>query len=214
MRTLIGTIALAAFGIFFLSFLMLNMWGGVVGGVWLAVLGEWLLIVYGVLLIIVMPWAWTIANLPGMWLAGLGFILIERSATSSRSFVALVGFVIAAWGAGLDVLWVYFVFVEFSAQIDQESAIPYLLWGYSTTMAPLGFMASKEQPATIGLSLGVLLAALAYGVLVFLYALDCPPRTMLVALGVLAVAEATFATAFGVAMMPKVDRPTSDNSFV
>ena len=70
-------------------------------------------------------------------------------------------------------------------------------------MAPLAFMASKEPPDSTGTSLGLMLAVVAYALLLILHFLGAERLIMVLSLGVLAVLEAGFAIALATANTPR-----------
>jgi len=47
--------------------------------------------------------------------------------------------------------------------------IPHLLWGYATMMAPLSYMASKEDPDSTGTTMAVFFAQICYFIYVLFY---------------------------------------------
>ena len=62
----------------FIPFMLLNMLGGVVGGIWLGVMGEWRLLVFGILYMLGGSLVVSILMLPGMMFAAPAAMAAER----------------------------------------------------------------------------------------------------------------------------------------
>ncbi len=139
--------------------ILINFSAGIVSGVWLAISGNWANIFYGLLLSIVMPFAYTVVALPTMAIMPLMLKVIEKK-IKSATFV--LGFINILYSNGIMIVWTYFVFTEFSKNASGLMAVPLILWGYSTVVAPLAYMARNEPPDSTGTSLGIFLAQVAY----------------------------------------------------
>jgi hypothetical protein len=61
-----------------LPFVILNFLGGIVSGVWLAILGEWWAIGYGVLSLFVSTFILSLVLLPGVAIATPAMMLLEK----------------------------------------------------------------------------------------------------------------------------------------
>ena len=59
--------------IFRLHITLSNIIVAVVGGLWLAILGEWKLIGTGIIFLLLSRWLFSILTMPGAWIANLGF---------------------------------------------------------------------------------------------------------------------------------------------
>jgi hypothetical protein len=177
----------------------LNVLGGLIAGVWLAVYSEWRLIILGFMFSFIMPFVWIIASLPAI---GLATLLFSSNDAPTRFKMATGGFVTAAWSAALVAVWTLFVFHFFMVRAEPGTAIALLIWGYSTTMAPLSYMASKEPNDSVGTSLALLLAVIAYAFLALLYFAGASTPTMIAAVALLAMVEAVLATSLGVLAIP------------
>lgn len=120
--------------------MILNSLGGLLGGVGLAIQGQWTLLIGGIAWCVIGVFVLSIALLPGMIFAPLAVWAAER------------GNILAAIVASVPtVLWTYIVltvtslivFVHFVAQPD--SGFFHLLWAYAVTTAPWSFLASKDK---------------------------------------------------------------------
>ena len=164
MKALLGIIATLSFPL-----LILNTLGGIVSGIWLAVLGEWRVIGLGVGFFVFSTIVLSFALLPSILLAGPAAYFAEKK--------KLVGFVFFGalsnlYTIALITLWccsVLFIFVRGATSVD---VIPRLVWSYGVAIGPWAYMASKEQGAErdgLGSAFTTFVAELAY-ILVMLLA--------------------------------------------
>ncbi|MBN2563017.1 MAG: hypothetical protein JXQ75_19000 [Phycisphaerae bacterium] len=200
MRGPASLVGQAVSGIIVTLLVILNIGSGVVSGIWLAIEGEWAVIAFGFALGFVMPMAWVVASLPSMAFLG---IVGWAEQTGSRIGLGLGGFLAVIYTDLLIGGWTLFVFFTFAGRAGQGTLIPLLLWGYSTTMAPLGYMASKEphDDDNAGTALGLLLAPLSYALLVILFFVGVERLTLVWSVIGLCVLEAIFATWLSLARM-------------
>lgn len=128
--------------LFAVPILLLNLFGIVAGAIWLAVIGKWDSIGYGILSLIVSNFALAVAMRPNVWIGApadgflqggnrLGFYFF--SALSTVYSLA----VLAVWCVG-----VLFFFVRHS---DANSIIPSLLWSYGVVTPPMIWLARKDE---------------------------------------------------------------------
>ena len=64
--------------IFRLHITLSNIIVAVVGGLWLAILGEWKLIGTGIIFLLLSRWLFSILTMPGAWIANLGLDSIGK----------------------------------------------------------------------------------------------------------------------------------------
>lgn len=119
----------------------LNVFAGLIGGIWLAFLGQWGVLLIGFLYSIAMPFVYSILALPNM---GIAFLLMKAVESRNKFFTGLLGLISTLYTYGLFTWWVIIVFAAFVLEAGVTDFIPLLLWGYSTVMAPLSYMASQE----------------------------------------------------------------------
>jgi MFS family permease len=140
--SLVGTLmGLVAFPILLLNFL-----APLIGGIWLATLGEWRFIGIGVAYMLGGTLACGIAMLPGLPFAAAAASAAERG----KGFLAfIVGLPALLWtliiACGSCAYLIHFA----SEQIDyQNSAMPYMLWALSFATTPWDYLAMKDQQAS------------------------------------------------------------------
>ncbi len=205
----------AGIGSAFLTIIMtpliiLNIFSGIVGGVWFAVIGQWKLIGLGLLLSFVMPWSYAIVSLPGM---GLGIIAISLGEKGSKFGVSVFGFLASILEYVLLSTWCLIVFIFFIKNMGSGSCIPYLLWAYSTAMAPLGFMASKESPDSIGTAMGLFYAEISFVILAILWLFSIPFKTTIFILACVAVIFSLIITLISVQMVSANNLNTEEDGY-
>ena len=201
--SLIAAFGRATISVIVTVVLILNFFSGIVGGVWLAILGYWGSIGIGFVLSFAMPWIWTIASLPAM---GLGFVVAFFAEKGSKTFTGILGYLTSIYTNSLLTLWLIWVFGFFMGRADSESFITYLLWGYSTMMAPLSYMASKEPPDSMGTTLGVFFAQLCYLIWVLFFFFGENFMPWLYAIIVVGVLFSLFAIVIAIAQIVEDER--------
>ena len=125
--------------------MLLNVLGPIVAGIWLAVLGEWRAIGYGILGLFVSHFALAFAMAPSLLFALPAVRLAERGRWFWMYLFGTLGSTymiaaIAAWSA--LVLWF------FTKSAEPGRLVPLLIWSYGAATGPLAWMASKEQTPT------------------------------------------------------------------
>lgn len=119
------------------------MLAGVIGGIWLLVLGEWQLLFVGIAYMVGGAFLLSIVLLPGMLFAAPAAMAAERG-----NFLATIFFVVPSVG------WTYlvmsfscvYVFSTAASAIDGPT-LPFIFWGYAVALAPWSFLASKDSQA-------------------------------------------------------------------
>lgn len=136
MRALIALITALS-----IPLMVLNMLGGIVAGIWLAILGEWGTIGTGVLIFVVSTWTLGFVIMPSMLLAIPAALCAEKGKTVGLVFFgALCNLYILA----IVTLWCCGILFFFVRDAAASSLIPKLLWSYGLAVGPWAYMASKE----------------------------------------------------------------------
>ena len=168
------------------GFFLLNVFGGVVSGIWLAIKGEWWTIVWGFAVSFSMPFWWSIITLPSFGLLGLTMESFERGHRVEGTVCALFG---GLFDSLVLTLWVVAIFFAFAGRVSEGTLVPMTIWGYSVAIAPLVYMASKERPVSIGSGIGTLVAMIGYILLVILSLCGVGFRPSLIVLAAIAVVK-------------------------
>lgn len=121
-------------------FILLNMLGGIASGIWLAILGDWWAIGYGLVALVVSTVGLGIALLPGIAL-GAGAAMVTRK---SRAGIAIAGLLSNLYVVLIMTLWCVGVLYVFMSRSDSRNWIPLLVWSYGAATGPWSYMASQE----------------------------------------------------------------------
>ena len=125
---------------------MLSVYGGIVFGIWLAFLGEWGVIGYGLLApFIVIPFIMHDIEFPMKPAAQLlvsAIALHERGKLLGAYFLTFLN---ALYSAAILTAWCIAVLYFFARQADTNSVIPVLLWSYCVASAPIMFLFQQEK---------------------------------------------------------------------
>ena len=77
---------------------IINMFGGIISGIWLAILGDWELIGYGILALIVSGMGIGLAMIPGMIFAAPATVMLEKGSKLGGYFF---GFLSSLYTVGI-----------------------------------------------------------------------------------------------------------------
>jgi hypothetical protein len=126
-----------------LPIMILNMVGGIIGGIWLAILGEWGLIGIGILLMFTSHWILAILMMPSLLFMGIAMHFYEK-----KNFLAYLFVFISQLYTNLLIvatfIFAFFVCSKFYTGDIGMGYIPYLLWSWGMALVPWQFFASKE----------------------------------------------------------------------
>lgn len=124
--------------------LILNVLGGIVGGIWLMVAGEWSLLIGGILYMIFGTTIIGLLLMPSLLFATPAAAFAEKG---KYTLFFIFGLLSIAYTYGLIAVSTYYVA---DATLSSQSAPLWasLLWLYVVVLAPWQFMASKEQDNT------------------------------------------------------------------
>ena len=130
-----------------LPFVILNFLGGIVSGVWLAILGEWWAIGYGVLSLFVSTFILSLVLLPGVAIATPAMMLLEKGRV-----VLAFPFILLSQIYTYVVIsaWCLFVLYFFMSRSNSETYWPLLIWSYGVALGPWMYMAQKEAKGGTG----------------------------------------------------------------
>ncbi|HUW44604.1 MAG TPA: hypothetical protein VMW50_02300 [Dehalococcoidia bacterium] len=120
---------------------LLNMLGGIVSGIWLAILGQWSIIGYGLVAIIVSGFCLSLAIMPALLFAAPAALLYEKDYKLAFYFF---GFLATLYTMSILTVWCMAVLFLFTRQAEVSSIIPILLWSYVVATAPIAWIAQKE----------------------------------------------------------------------
>lgn len=127
--------------ILFLPILLLNLFSGLVGGIWLAILGDWNIILFGLALTFVGAFILSLFLLPSFLL--IAPVAANQRISESKLMIPLallsIGYTYCVMGS-----WALLIFWYFAESVGSNAAIPTVLWSYSTATVVWNYMALKD----------------------------------------------------------------------
>jgi hypothetical protein len=137
----------AIFSLLAIPFVLLNMLGGIVSGIWLAVLGQWWAIGYGIAAIFFSSFAIGLAMMPGLIFAAPAAMLAQKG----KLILAFPLMLLSQFYTYVVIIaWCIFVFNSFVSNSTLSSFWPLLIWSYGVALSPLTYMSQREQQAGNG----------------------------------------------------------------
>lgn len=128
--------------LFSVPLMVINLLGGVVSFIWLAVLGEWSIIGYGIAGLVISSLCIGIAMMPGLLLAAPSIAFYEKG---NKFGFYVFSFLSTLYTVAVLCVWCLGVLYFFTKLADSSSFIPVLLWSYGVATGPIASMAQKEQ---------------------------------------------------------------------
>ena len=130
-----------------IPFMLLNLLGGVVGGIWLIFIGQWHIFFLGIAIAAFGSFAASLLLAPGLGAMALGLMALERD----RNLIGWLMMSLNGLWTGLIILvWEVSMFVTFGHRVTSSDAIPVWLWAYGAATGVWSYMASKEQQSDGG----------------------------------------------------------------
>lgn len=133
--------------LFMLPLILLNFFGGVVSGIWLAVLGEWRAIGYGVGAFLLSHFALSIVLMPGLLFAAPAVALANNGKILLAMPFILLG---QLYTYAVICIWCMGVFIFFMSDATNVTFWPLLIWSYGVALGPWMFLAQKDAQAGTG----------------------------------------------------------------
>lgn len=126
-----------------LPLMLLNFLGGIVGFVWLMILGDWRSFFVALVATIFGAIVCSFALMPGMLATAPAIMMHEKGGAARISSypLLLVGLL---WTFAVMCGWALWWFAYFMQKADSSSAIPMLLVAFTVATAPWAYMAQKE----------------------------------------------------------------------
>lgn len=130
--------------------IILNALGGLISGIWLAVLGMWDIIWFGIISLFISHFIIAFALMPAMlFLAPAAYFL-----TKKNLFATAIGWLLMSlslfYTFGLITIWCVGILYNFTKMATPASIIPLLIWSYGVALGPWMFLAAKEQQSGDG----------------------------------------------------------------
>ena len=141
--------------------MILNMFGGIISGIWLAFLGDWWAIGYGVAGLFLSSFFLASLLFPAILISAPGMLLIDKG----KEILAIPFLFLGnLYTVALMSSWCLAVFIFFMARAGSDNYIPLLLWSYGAALGPWMYMAQKEQQSGTsgGETISIFFAEIAY----------------------------------------------------
>jgi len=147
-------------------FWVLNAFGGLIGGLWLIMVGDWEVVALAFIAAIVYPFVYSILSMITQFpLATLGSFLLKKG----WKIVAYPTFYISILITDLIALiWIFWSYGYVLDSGDSTNIIPFLLVAYSLVVSPYTYMAKGEDPDPVGTNTALIfisISAVIYGIL-------------------------------------------------
>jgi len=201
-NSIIGAGVLGLVGFLMFIVIIFNLLAGIVGGIWLLILGHWRIVLGGFFASLTMPWWWTIVSLPSL---GLAALLIFFHNKNSKLGVGFIGLIVGLFDSFLIVGWITAVFVFFLLiYLESDISIfPILLYSYSVATSPLLYMASKEPPDSPNTNLTMFIVVIGAIFFVILSLIGLPLIYPLIIMALLMVIRTLLMITLAVSEIPK-----------
>jgi hypothetical protein len=167
MNALLGFIKL-----FSLPIVLLNIVGGIISLIWLAILREWGAIGYGICAIIFSTFAISFLLLPSLLLSGPGTYFLKKG---HKYLFYMFSFLSNLYVNVLITVWCVGSLLLFMEKASPASLIPMLIWSYGIATSPWTYMASKEGPDALGSCVPSFFAQIGYIIMMFMVLFHCCP---------------------------------------
>ncbi len=148
--------------------MLLNVFGGIISGIWLIALGQWKLVVGAFFFTMLVPWAYSLVAILQMPLAALLMYAQERN---KKKLCLTLGFINIFISHLIILIYVFFIVgiaVDISIYRNLNTYV-LLLLGYGVATSPFSYMASKEGPDSLASMLGVFVAQMSYLIFAIAY---------------------------------------------
>ena len=121
---------------------LLNILGGIVSGIWLAILGEWGTLGWGLLAFVVSGIALKLVLMPSTLLVIPAVHFGEKGNLFAMYILAFLSYL---YVIAVVTVWCVAVLYFFAKRADASSIIPMLIWSYGVATGPWAWMAQKDR---------------------------------------------------------------------
>ncbi|MDO8486205.1 MAG: hypothetical protein Q7S77_00700 [Candidatus Staskawiczbacteria bacterium] len=161
-------------GTIIVPIIFLNFFGEIVGAIWLLIIGQWQLVIIGVIISFIFPFIYSIISLVTQF--PLGGLALWAEKKNKKILMLVLGFI--SMFIGHIIILFYVLYVADKAIIIAELAniniLAMLLFGYGVATGPFSYMAKSEPSDAIGTFIAVFIAQLSFIIIAIAYLLNYP----------------------------------------
>lgn len=131
-------------GILSLPIMILNIVSGIVGGIWLAVLGEWVLIAIGILYFLFSKWIINILMAPAVLIAEIAGHYYSKRKGFFANLFAFISQLYTNIIIATNCVFAFFICSRFYSGNIGVGYIPYLLWSWDMALGEWRVLSSRH----------------------------------------------------------------------
>ena len=164
--------------------MILNLLGGIISGIWLAILGEWGEILRGIGLILFSGFAISFALMPGLIFSIPATMAMKKG---KKLLGIFIGSLNVLYTITLITVWCLWIMWFFVSSATKSSFIPLLIWSYEVALAPWMWLAQKDQQGG-GNEFSIFttfFAQISYILAMIMFFLGATPGTIAIVFGVI-----------------------------
>ncbi len=184
-----------------LPIMILNFSSGIVGGIWLAFLGEWKLIGIGIALLFTSHWFLSLLMMPGLLISGAALHFAEKNKVLYCFFGFLSQLYMNILVIGTCVM-AFFICSSFYKGVVDVGYIPYVLWSWGMALGPWQFFTSKEPDNEFS-AIALLSASIFY--FLFLGSIFVSPMLSLIIVGLFGLVQLIVLPIFNMYLANKME---------
>ena len=174
------------------SSMNLNIFVGIISGLWLAILGEWAEVIKGIFLAVVSFFLIPFALMPG-------FLLAVPAAIAKEHGKKILGIFLAFFNVfylyALITVWCIWIMWLFISSATESSIIPILIWSYGVALAPWVLHARGDHQLSGNTIFSTFFAQVSYIIAMIIFFLGVPLGTIAITFGVIMLVVAILRTA-------------------
>ncbi len=125
-----------------LPLMLLNFLGGIGSGIWLALLGQWWAVGYGITAIFLSHFFLSFIMMPGLIFGAPAAMLIQKGRLILAFPLVLLS---QLYIYTVIVIWCLIIFFFFMSKANPNSFFPLLIWSYGVALGPLVYLAQQDR---------------------------------------------------------------------
>lgn len=128
-----------------LPLMVLNILGGIISGIWLGILGQWYVLLIGIVAALFGHKVLNVGIMIGMGIFGTPAMALERKGKRTGAmFFAVLNLLYIAF---LICLWCFGILLLLGSFVNTAAPIPMMIWSYGVATGPWAYLSQKDQEA-------------------------------------------------------------------